>query len=504
MAAEDVETLGTVIRRRATSTPDHLAICLGKQTLSYAELDRNASRVAAALDREGIAAGDIVAVLAATSLPYLALMAGTARANVVLAPLPVSATISAVAGMLADAAPKRVFTDRPDLLPKDVSPDIVVDLRDAQFEHWLADPEGVEDQLPKSAGEPATIIYSSGTTGTPKGIVQSHRYRSTIMANAVRRGYSDDTVTLLATPLYSNTTLASLVPTISSGGTVVLMNKFDTGEWLRLAERWRATNATVVPVMCQRLLAHPDFASTDLSSLRMTVCTSAPFAIALKREALERWPGGLTEIYGTTEVGALFALLVHEYPNKLQTVGQVMPGCEVRILDAEDRDVPRGKQGEIVGRSPGMVLGYHNRPTETAESCWTAPEGTVWQRTGDIGWLDDDGFLTIVDRKKDVIISGGFNIYPSDIEAQLADHPAVQDASVVGVPSITWGETPVAFVVATGTSKEEIKEWVNARVSKIQRVADVVLVDALPRGPIGKVLKRELRDRYVADHRGAG
>jgi len=146
-----------------------------------------------------------------------------------------------------------------------------------------------------------------------------------------------------------------------------------------------------------------------------------------------------------------------------------------------------------------MMIGYHNRREETAASRWTAPDGTIWQRTGDIGWCDEDGFLTIVDRKKDMIISGGFNIYPSDIEAQLADHPAVEDASVVGVPSAVWGETPVAFVVATGTSAQAIMEWVNARLGKMQRVADVVLVEALPRGPIGKVLKHELRERYGAD-----
>jgi acyl-CoA synthetase (AMP-forming)/AMP-acid ligase II len=214
---------------------------------------------------------------------------------------------------------------------------------------------------------------------------------------------------------------------------------------------------------------------------------------------LDRWPGGLVEFYGMTEGGASFVLFAHEHPDKLHTVGRIAPGGgEARLLDDEDRDVPEGGQGEIVTRSASMMIGYHNRPAETAASRWVAPDGSVWQRTGDVGRIDADGFLTIVDRKKDMIISGGFNIYPSDIEAALAGHPAVLEASVVGVPSATWGETPVAFVVAPGEDAQAIKAWLNERVGKIQRVADVRLVDALPRGPIGKVLKRELRDGYVA------
>jgi acyl-CoA synthetase (AMP-forming)/AMP-acid ligase II len=213
---------------------------------------------------------------------------------------------------------------------------------------------------------------------------------------------------------------------------------------------------------------------------------------------LQRWPGGLVEFYGMTEGGASFVLFAHEHPDKLHTVGRLAPGGEVRLLDDDDQDVPPGGQGEIVSRSPSMMIGYHNRPRETAECRWLAPDGGVWQRTGDVGQLDEDGFLSIVDRKKDMIISGGFNIYPSDIESVLADHDAVIEASVVGVPSERWGETPVAFVVAPGSDAAALKDWLNDRLGKMQRVADVRLVDGLPRGPIGKVLKRQLRDAYVA------
>ena len=497
-SAGDILTLADYVRARAQSAPQHPAIIVDDDTLTYAELERDADRVAGALRRDGIAAGDVVAVVGTGSPAYLAIMVGAARVDAVLAPLPASAEPAALAAMLRDSDARLLLDDGGTAITP--SPSVArVSLTADAFEAWLAPAGAPEPQAPVSAQAPTTIIYSSGTTGTPKGIVQPHVYRSNMLAGGISRGYASDAVTLLATPLYSNTTLASLIQTIGAGGTLVLMPKFDAGAWLALAERHRVTHAMLVPVMYQRVLAHADFARTDLSSFRMKYCTSAPFAPALKQAVLERWPGGLTELYGMTEGGAAFVLHAHAHPDKLHTVGQLAPGSEVRILDAEDREVPAGGEGEIVGRSGGMMIGYHNRPGDTAACRWIAADGSVWQRTGDVGRIDDDGFLTIVDRKKDMIISGGFNIYPSDIEAVLAQHDAVIEASVVGVPSETWGETPVAFAVAPGKTAAEVKAWLNERVGKMQRVADVVLVDALPRGSIGKVLKRELRDRYVAD-----
>jgi acyl-CoA synthetase (AMP-forming)/AMP-acid ligase II len=253
----------------------------------------------------------------------------------------------------------------------------------------------------------------------------------------------------------------------------------------------------LVPVQYQRIMALPDFDSFDLSAVRFKTCTSAPFKAELKRDILNRWPGKLVEYYGMTEGGASFILVADENPDKLHTVGKLSPGHEALLLDEDGNEVAPGEMGEIVGRSPAMMNGYHKREGATRDAEYHDAEGRRWIRHGDVGRIDEDGFLTIVDRKKDMIISGGFNIYPSDIEAVAVVHPAVQEASVVGVPSETWGETPVAFVVAPGADAGAIKEWINARVGKMQRVADVSIVEELPRGPIGKVLKRELRDRYV-------
>jgi long-chain acyl-CoA synthetase len=290
----------------------------------------------------------------------------------------------------------------------------------------------------------------------------------------------------------------SFFPTLGLGGTAVLMKKFDAGEYLRLAAEHRVTHTMLVPVQYARLMAREDFDQYDLSSFVMKFCTSAPFSAALKADVLKRWPGGLIEYFGMTEGGGTCVLVAHVYPDKLHTVGQPAPGHDMRVIDEDGRELPRGEIGEIVGRSPLMMSGYHNRKEQTDAATWVSQEGLAFIRTGDVGRFDADGFLELMDRKKDMIISGGFNIYPSDLEVVLRQHPDVADVAVVGVASAEWGETPVAFVVTRGADTEALRAFANERLGKTQRISAVVLVDELPRSHIGKVLKRELRDRYGA------
>jgi acyl-CoA synthetase (AMP-forming)/AMP-acid ligase II len=228
----------------------------------------------------------------------------------------------------------------------------------------------------------------------------------------------------------------------------------------------------------------------------MKFCTSAPFPAALKADALARWPGGLVEFYGMTEGGGTCILEAHAHPDKLHTVGRPAEGHDIRLIDDEGVELPAGQTGEVVGHSPAMMTGYHGQPDKTREAEWFAPDGRRFIRTGDVGRFDDDGFLVLLDRKKDVVISGGFNIYPSDLEALLQRHPAVADCAVVGAPSEAWGETPVAFVVPQpghALDAEALREWLNAQVGKTQRLAGLRFTAELPRSAIGKVLKRELR-----------
>jgi acyl-CoA synthetase (AMP-forming)/AMP-acid ligase II len=369
-----------------------------------------------------------------------------------------------------------------------------------RFEDWLA-AEGVQPQAVELSPEsPFNIIYSSGTTGTPKGIVQSHGMRWAHVQRGSAYGYSPESRTLLATPLYSNTTLVVFFPTLGFGGCVQLMPRFDAARYLRLAEQHRTTHTMLVPVQYQRIMALPQFGAHDLSAFRFKFCTSAPFSAALKADVLARWPGGLIELYGMTEGGGTCILVAHAHPDKLHTVGQPAATSDIRLIDEEGRELPLGATGEVVGHSPSMMTGYHRQPGLTREAEWFDAGGKRFIRTGDVGRFDAEGFLTLLDRRKDMIISGGFNIYPSDLEAALRLHPAVEDVAVTGVPSEQWGETPVAFVrPRPGTQGEaaQIMAWYNASAGKTQRLAALHFIDELPRSAIGKVLKRELRALHL-------
>jgi long-chain acyl-CoA synthetase len=504
---DQFQTIPELVRGHARARPQSLALVQGDDTLTYGQLDALMDRVAASLQRDGLARGDAIAICANSSPRYAAVFLGALRAGVAVAPLAPSVTPEAFASMRKDAQARWLFADAASLDALDgrgdaadcVSFDGIAPGR--TLEEWLM-PDGsapVHVDVPPEA--PFNIIYSSGTTGAPKGIVQAHRMRWAHVARGAVYDYSHEGVTLLATPLYSNTTLVVFFPTIAFGGAVVLMAKFDATRYLELAQKHRMTHTMLVPVQYQRIMAVPSFDSFDLSSTLYKFCTSAPFAAALKADVVKRWPGGLVEFYGMTEGGGTCILVAHEHPTKLHTVGQAAAGSDIRLIDDEGREVAAGEMGEVVGHSGGMMTGYHGQPEKTREAEWFDPSGKRFIRTGDVGRFDADGFLTLMDRKKDMVISGGFNIYPSDLEAVLKEHAAVADAAVVGVPSIDWGETPVAFVVrreADGSTADDILRWANGRVGKTQRLAALRFIDELPRSAIGKILKRELRDLYAS------
>ncbi len=472
-----------LLRWQARKRPRHAALVHGERSLDYGELDSLMDRVAASLQRDGVKPREAVAICAGTSIEYAVVFLGALRAGVAVAPVSPSGTKETIDAMVRDSGAKLLFNEE----------------RLSKLHAWLAS-EGTKPRVVEIQPDwPFNIIYSSGTTGTPKGIVQPHGMRWVHVKRGVRNEFGPQAVTLLSTPLYSNTTLVGFFPTLGLGGTVVLMSKFGVPEFLALAEQRRVTHAALVPVQYQRLLAHPDFGKYDLSSFRLKTSTSAPFPAALKAEVLRRWPGKLVDVYGLTEGGGTCLLDAHLHPDKLHTVGKPAPGHDIRLIDDSGREVARGEAGEIVGHSPGMMTGYHNQPELTRQAEWRDASGKRFIRTGDVGRFDEDGFLVLVDRKKDMIISGGFNIYPSDLEAVLKEHEAVAEVSVVGVPSEKWGETPIAFtVLKKQVSSKDLLEWANARLGKTQRLAAVEIVDSLPRSPIGKVLKRELRSRYVA------
>lgn len=501
-------TLPALIAVHARERAEHPALIQNGQTLTYRELDCLVDNAAAALQRAGLKPGGSVAICAANSINYAALFLGALRAGVIVAPLAPSSTAESLVVMLKDSGAGLLFADQASLQTlervRQQIPVALWSLDDsdpgARFSDWLGTARPTPVELTPEMS--FNIIYSSGTTGEPKGIVQSHGMRWAHIQRGIVFGYGPECVTLISTPLYSNTTLVSFLPTLGLGGTVVLMSKFDATEYLRLAEHHRVTHTMLVPVQYQRIMARADFDQYDLSSFRIKFSTSAPFHAELKADILARWPGGLVEFYGMTEGGGSCMLAAHEHPTKLGTVGKPLENHDMRVIDEDGNELPQGEIGEVVGHSPAMMTGYLNKPEKTAEAEWYDQTGKRFIRTGDVGRFDSDGFLTLMDRRKDMIISGGFNIYPSDLEQELRQHPDLLEVTVIGVQSLSWGETPVGYaVLRPGAQVEapEVLEWFNKRVGKTQRLNRLIFCDELPRSAIGKVLKRELRDAFQAE-----
>jgi acyl-CoA synthetase (AMP-forming)/AMP-acid ligase II len=426
LLASPFAALPDIIRAHAAEHPDQLALIESGEALTYAGLAALMDRIAFALQRDGLRAGEAVAICARTSINYAAAFCGVLATGAAVVPLAPSSTPTSLMMMLEDSGAEVFLLDRETaetLKGAGYEGLKHIALDDSEvgepFSQWLG-PEGAAPaEVVITPDDVFNIIYSSGTTGAPKGIVQPHRMR---FGQFIRISYRG-AVTIVSTPLFSNTTLVVFLPTLAHGGTAVLMPKFDAGEFLRLSQVHRATHAMLVPVQYRRIMEREDFGQYDLSSYIVKLSTSAPFPAPLKADVLKRWPGGLVELYGMTEGGGATRLPAHEFPHKLHTVGRPLPGAELRLIDEYGHEVAMGEVGEVVGRSDMMMTEYRNLPEKTREAEWRDKDGRRFIRTGDIGRFDEDGFLILLDRSKDIIISCGFNIYPSDIEAELIRCP---------------------------------------------------------------------------------
>jgi acyl-CoA synthetase (AMP-forming)/AMP-acid ligase II len=502
--------LATLIARHARFRPDATAVVFADERLSYAELGARVARCANLLRSLGVGHGDKVATVLDNSVASLELIWAVPAVGAALVPLSPLLMPAGLASLLRDSDARCLVSQRSMLQVLDA---IRADLAPMLPGHVLLIDGGVGDfgdyralaaSQPPSF-EPArcgpddvfNIMYTSGTTGLPKGIVHTHYVRSMyclLMASAYRM--TPESRTLHAGAIVFNGAYVTMMPTFYLGATYVLLPRFDPETTIAAIERERITHVMLVPAQIIAILGAPGYRPERLASLECILSLGAPLLQEHKDRLNAELPGRFYELYGLTE-GFVTILDRDEAVRKSGSVGRVQPFAAIRIVDEDGRDLPAAEIGEIVGRSPLLMPGYYKRPDLTA-----AAVRDGWLFTGDMGYLDADGFLHLVDRKKDMIDSGGLKVYPRDVEEVAARHPAVREVAVFGVPHEKWGETPVASVIlkpGASASATELRDWINERVdARYQRVADVVIVADFPRSAAGKTLKREMREPYWA------
>lgn len=494
---------------------DSPAILFGERCVSWRAFNAGMNRVANALIASGIAPGDRVAVVMTNSVEMLECLFGIVKAGACVVPLSGLLTPAQLGVLIADSGARALIASASlrhlvepirDTLA-DVRPDLFIGVgfEGPGWQPWASFVGGAaadEPDVAYSLDLPFNIIYSSGTTGLPKGIVQAHRARlHWSWSNGLAFGFDRSSIALITTSLYSNGTWFMVLPPMLTGGTMVVMDGFTPARFLELVARHRVTHSFLVPTQFLALLEAPALESSDLSSLRMLLSAGSPLRQATRREAERRICPRIHELYGFSE-GFATSIGPEDAARKPGSVGKPVIGFDLRILDDEGRVLGPEQPGEIAGYGGGMMVGYHNRPDLTAALVWRDERGRSFLRSGDIGKLDEEGFLTILDRKKDMILSGGFNIFPADIEEVVATHPDVGDVTVIGIPHPKWGETPLALVIPAAGAEpdpEAILAWANERLAKTQRLAAVELRESFPRNALGKVLKRELRAPYWPD-----
>jgi long-chain acyl-CoA synthetase len=505
--------INTLFKRHALYRPDQLALIFEQHRLTHRDFNARVNRLCHALTGLGLERGDKIAMILNNSLEMLDLYAAVSKTGLVIVPLSPLLRGNGLANLLNDSDSVAVFTMqsmvkhldpiRAELfnVPADryflIDADTLPNGYHAYTELVANQPTAEPLTLPIRGEDPYNIIYSSGTTGMPKGIIHTHAIREAYCTGfTASYRMHPESVILHSGSLVFNGAFLTFMPWFYLGCTYILHPYFDAQKMIDTIPAEGVTHIMLVPSQIIQLMQHDTFNAQDMPSLEMICTVGAPLHLEHKQELIRRFPNQLYELYGLTE-GFVTILDRDDYPNKTGSVGVPPPLYEMRIVSEDGQDLPPREIGEIVGYGPITMPGYYKRPDLTQNALRDG-----WLHSGDLGYVDEDGFLYLVDRKKDMIISGGVNVYPRDIEEVAVQHPAVVEAAVFGVPDDKWGETPVAAVVLKAgedIAPETLVAWINARLeARYQKVSAVKILDTFPRSVAGKTLRRILRRDYDA------
>jgi acyl-CoA synthetase (AMP-forming)/AMP-acid ligase II len=504
--------LSGMTERAAASAPERTALICGERRLSYAELHERVLRCVAALRGLGVGPGDRVGYLGLNSIDYVVLLQAALRIGAVTVNVNWRLVAREVAYIAADAGLTLLVTEAerlPQITPGTVGRVLLVDAPHEglpPFDAWVwghaPDPFCYGCQ----AGDGAIQLYTSGTTGNPKGAVLTHGSMSAAMSRSREideawAEWAGEDVSLIAMPQFHIGGTGWTVITLNAAATGVLLGKPEIEDIIDAIERHGVTKTFAVPAVLAMILNHPRSAGADLSSVRVLTYGASPIPLDILRRSMALFPSAqFVQMYGATETSGTIVYLPPEDHHvggtrRMAGCGKPLPGVEIRIADATGEPLPTGQIGEVLVRSAQVMSGYHRLDEATAKAF---VEGG-WYRTGDAGYLDEDGYLYLYDRVKDMIVSGGENIYPVEVENALHEHPGVRDCAVIGVPDERWGEAVKAVIVrepGAEVSPDELIAFARERIAGYKVPKSVDFADMLPRNPSGKILKKELRRPY--------